>query len=914
MKYLLYLLILTPIILFAQKKPLSESEYNTWNSLRQTAISADGSVLIYTQQPNRGNPAFFVHDFEDRELLSYPRADRGSISWDSEYVAFLIHPDEDTVREMKRSKLFDEDEMPKDTLALFQVNNRSLRKFAPVKDYRMPSEWDGLLAFRLDEVIDKEDTVKSKAKKPSSKNGYHLVLFSLENETADTIPYVTEYRLAEEGKGIILQSTGQDSSFDKGVYYYHAEEGRLEKLMAGDLKWQNLSISKDAGQVAFLVDTDTTDARVKNHQLVYWNATMDTVSIVADTTTLPGEWMISEHRNLYFSDSGNRLFFGIATPPVLADTSLLDDEIVQVEVWNYKDQRLMPQQLVELDGDKKKNYLAHFDTKNRNFILPSDETVPYLSLAKGNDNRYAVGSNNEQYLKYTSWEGFPVSEDVYLVDLQQGNYTEIRKNFRGSNSPSPGDRYVLFYNTRDTLYEAYDISTGQVSIISDGIPTSLTDEEDDHPDYPSPYGVAGWTKNDESIIIYDRYDLWQVNLKSPAQPRKLTNGRDSRTVYRYVSLDPDERFIDTRNMVLSTFNEVTKDDGYALLGKNGRMTTLISSPHSYGSLTKARQADRFMFTRESNMESTNMYTATETFNEINPISDINPQQAGFIWSTVELIEWNSLDGKKLQGLLYKPENFDPNKKYPMMTYFYERNSDNLHRYWGATPIRSIINPNYYASRGYVVFIPDITYIDGYPGESCYDAVIPGVTYMIDQGYIDKDRIGVQGHSWGGYQTAYLVTKTDIFACAESGAPVSNMVSAYGGIRWGSGLSRMFQYEHTQSRIGGTLWEYPLRYIENSPIFFADKINTPLLLMHNDEDTAVPWYQGIEFFVALRRLNKPVWMLNYTGEPHWPTKWENIIDFNIRMQQFFDHYLMGEEMPMWMDEGIPATLQGIEKGY
>jgi len=250
----------------------------------------------------------------------------------------------------------------------------------------------------------------------------------------------------------------------------------------------------------------------------------------------------------------------------------------------------------------------------------------------------------------------------------------------------------------------------------------------------------------------------------------------------------------------------------------------------------------------------------------------------------------------------------------MIVYFYERNSDRLHSYSGAFPHRSIIRPSYYASRGYIVFIPDIVYRDGYPGKSCYDAVIPGITQLIQAGFIDEERIGIQGHSWGGYQAAYLVTQTDLFACAEAGAPVSNMISAYGGIRWGSGMSRMFQYEHTQSRIGGTLWEYPLRYIENSPIFYVDKINTPVLIMHNDEDGAVPWYQGIEFFVALRRLNKPAWMLNYNKEPHWPTKRENIKDFQVRMQQYFDHYLMDKPMPEWMERGIPAVEKGINKGY
>ena len=248
-----------------------------------------------------------------------------------------------------------------------------------------------------------------------------------------------------------------------------------------------------------------------------------------------------------------------------------------------------------------------------------------------------------------------------------------------------------------------------------------------------------------------------------------------------------------------------------------------------------------------------------------------------------------------------------------MVYFYERLSDGLHQYAVPAAGSSSINRSFYVSRGYLLFVPDIPYRIGYPGESAVDAVVPGVLDLVDQGFVDRDKIGVQGHSWGGYQISYMVTRTDLFAAAEAGAPVSNMVSAYGGIRWQSGMSRAFQYERTQSRIGGSLWETPLRYIENSPIFTADKIRTPLLMMHNDEDGAVPWYQGIELFVALRRLGQPVWMLNYNGEAHGLRQEHNQRDWAIRMQQFFDHYLMDQPAPVWMEEGVPAILKGQTLG-
>jgi dipeptidyl aminopeptidase/acylaminoacyl peptidase len=303
------------------------------------------------------------------------------------------------------------------------------------------------------------------------------------------------------------------------------------------------------------------------------------------------------------------------------------------------------------------------------------------------------------------------------------------------------------------------------------------------------------------------------------------------------------------------------------------------------------------------------------FSQGKRISTTNPQQINYNWGTAELVEWMSFDRQKLQGILYKPEDFDPAKKYPMIVYFYERSSDGLYNYMPPAPSASIINRTLAVSNGYLVFVPDIPYIIGYPGQSCYNSVMSGTYALLDRyNFIDKDRLGLDGQSWGGYQIAYLVTQTDLFACAYAGAAVSDMISAYGGIRWGTGMSRMFQYEKTQSRIGGTLWDKPLQFLENSPIFWVPKINTPLLLMHNDADDAVPWYQSIEFITALRRLDKPAWLLSYNDEAHNLVKRPNRKDISIRKMQFFDHYLKDAAMPYWMKNGISQLEKGKIDGY
>ncbi len=285
-----------------------------------------------------------------------------------------------------------------------------------------------------------------------------------------------------------------------------------------------------------------------------------------------------------------------------------------------------------------------------------------------------------------------------------------------------------------------------------------------------------------------------------------------------------------------------------------------------------------------------------------------------MWGTVEQVKWKSYKNEELNGLLYKPENFDSTKTYPMVVYFYEKYSDMLHRHYSPKPSYSTINFTYFASNGYLVFVPDINYTTGAPGQDAYDAIVSGTEYLKKNAWVNADKIGIQGQSWGGYQVAYLVTKTNIYSAAMAGAPVSNMISAYGGVRWKSGLSRMFQYEQGQSRLGKTLWEDRDRYIQNSPIFFADKINTPLMIMHNDNDGAVPWYQGIEYYMALRRLEKPVWLINYNHAPHNLSRWPDRIDLSIRMHQFFDYYLKDAKIPEWMDKGVPAIEKGKNFGY
>jgi dipeptidyl aminopeptidase/acylaminoacyl peptidase len=481
-------------------------------------------------------------------------------------------------------------------------------------------------------------------------------------------------------------------------------------------------------------------------------------------------------------------------------------------------------------------------------------------------------------------------------------------------SLSPDFKYVYWYHGPDSIWQVAPVE-GSPQIVSNGI--TVWDEEHDAPSYPYSYGMAGWLKDDQALLLYDRYDIWRVDPNGINAPVNLTNGREVKLQYRNIDLDREQRFIDpAAPLLLHVFNETTKGSGYAILDlQSGELRPMISGDVQYQrNPIKARDTSTIVFTRETYREFPDLRVTTDWFENSVRVSDANPQQKDYRWGNIELFEWVAYDGQKLQGLLVKPDGFDPTKKYPMIVNFYERNSDGLHSHRTPFPHRSTINYPFYASRGYLIFNPDVKYKVGYPGESAFNSVVSGTEALIKTGFVDAQRIGLQGHSWGGYQIAHILTKTGIYKCAESGAPVVNMISAYGGIRWATGLSRMFQYEHTQSRIGGTLWEKPELYIENSPVFNLDKVSTPVLILHNDSDGHVPWYQGIEFFVAMRRLGKKAWMLNYPGEPHWPVKLSLRKDLNIRMQQFFDHFLKDAPEPKWMRDGLPSVEKGIEQGY
>jgi dipeptidyl aminopeptidase/acylaminoacyl peptidase len=567
-------------------------------------------------------------------------------------------------------------------------------------------------------------------------------------------------------------------------------------------------------------------------------------------------------------------------------------------------------QKVRAERDRTRTFVAAFLASEKKVVQLGDATL--ADVQTGDIDRYALGADDREYRHLVDYD--ERYSDAWAVDVATGERKLIAKKHRGSVSLSPGGRYVLLFDGKD--WSSTSIPDGKTVNLTGPLGVKFANEDHDSPGSASPYGSAGWTRDGAWVLLYDRYDVWQVAPDGSAA-KNLTagEGRKLKLQFRYVRFvnedDPRDRWIDTSKPVLLRAEDLdSRESGFYRTTWESKEAPrkLVMAAKNFGTPIKARNAEVYLLSRQTFVECPDLYVSDASFREMRKISDTNPQQSQYVWGTAELVSYRNTDGVPLKGVLYKPENFDPKKKYPMIVYIYERLSQQLHRYLEPKP-GTAVNPSYYVSNGYLVLTPDIVYTVGFPGQSALKAVLPAVQSVADRGIVDENAIGIQGHSWGGYQIAYMITQTHRFRAVAAGAPVVNMISAYDGIRWGTGLPRQFQYERTQSRIGGSIWQYPTRFMENSPIFWADKVRTPVMMLHNDGDDAVPWYQGIEFYLALRRLGREVYLFNYNGEPHGLRKRTNQKDYAVRLQQYFDHHLKGAPAPDWMVKGVPFLERG-----
>jgi dipeptidyl aminopeptidase/acylaminoacyl peptidase len=924
------------------KRPLGYDAVDYWQSIGGTRLSDDGQWLAYALTSQGADGQLVVRNLGSGQEFRHPRGTSPNFTPDGKFVVFTIVPPKATDDE-------DEDEAPagraggagggsngaaRNSAGIMALPSGQVTTVEQVSTIRLAPESSVWVAFHKGRAqaaggrggrggraggggagagqtppAQPAGEGRGGAATPAEKRkdpGSDLIIRNLTTGADVTLTEVNEFAWGKGGAWLAYAVSSTDAAKD-GAFVRQMSDGSVRTLHTGRGHYKSFAFDDAGTQLAFLSDQAEYDQPVSPYRLYFWKTGEATATeVVSGATRGMPAGMVVHDSSPRFSEDGKQLYLATAPPPPPpADPDA--KRPLNVDIWHYQDPQLQPMQRVRANQERNRSYRAVWHVGDKRFVQLATPDLPTVN--PGTNTERAVGTSDLPYQQLVSWD--QSYNDIFVVDLKNGQRRKILEKSPQNVQLSPGGNYLTYFDEFAGHWFSYRISDGLKVNLTERLPVRFAQEDHDTPNMPSSYGSAGWTDGDRAMWLYDRFDIWEVRPDG-SNARMVTGGegRKQGLVFRYRNLDSEQDTIPTNGAVLlSATNDNTKASGFYRL--NAGTTTpqqVVMLDKAFGAVTKAKNADRLVFTLSRFEEYPNLWVSDGNFANMQKVSDANPQQAEYTWGTSELIEYINADGVKLRAILTKPDNFDPTKKYPLMVYIYEQLSQGLHGY-SSPNVGTSINVTRYVSNGYVVLRPDIIYTTGFPGEDAEKCVIPAVNTVLAEGYIDPKRVGIQGHSWGGYQITHMITRTNMFAAVQAGASVANMVSAYGGIRWGTGMSRAFQYERTQSRIGAPPWDKTLEFIENSPIFWVEKVQTPYLTIHNDADDAVPWYQGIEFFSALRRLGKEAYFFNYNGEPHGLRNRDNMKHWTVHQDEFFDHFLLGKPKPDWMENGVPFLERG-----
>jgi len=867
------LITLCSIFAYGRQGAIDTTTLNNWRIVQGGGISNNGAYVHYrVLNWHTGSNSLFIQSTASGKKTEVVNGSNPLFSDDSRWIIF---------------------QKPDDSLIVMSLDNSSIR-FA--------------------EKAGKHISFKQKGKEMIAcllKDQQQLLLHSLAGGRDITIDSVTDYKISNDGNNVVF-ITGDDSI--RTVNRITPGDGKREPVWRGKGNPGDFIISADGSQIAFTLNDG-------GRSLWHYQAGDNAAMKLADNSS-PG---VAEDLTfgdlINFSLDGKRLFIRLRNkplPPVPA-------EAVPVDVWSYRDPKLQSMQQVELGGKK---YLAVLDLSSKNIIrLQQPDDMISSTTDVASDSLLFV-THRSGDLNEVNWN--PAARpDCYIVNTHSGKRSSLPLPIlRGTLSPGGH-----FFAGTDSLFAniyVYDILTQTVRNLTGDLPIPEQDTLIDNPENSKHriLTIAGWVEGDERLLVYDRYDIWLTDPSGQTRPVCLTGGagRKNKISFRIADalFSRDNKLIYKRDgfLILDAFDNETKGNGYYSIkidhpGTPKQLTmsaAIYNNPYNGlgGGMKqfKARDKQCYLVPKCTSQESPNYYFTTD-FRKFKPLSDVHPERS-CRWMHARLLSWLTPSGRRLQGILYLPQDFDSTKKYPVILSYYEKRSEELNAFQNPGLTGGLLNIPWFVSRDYLVFIPDIYYIIGHPGESILESVTSAADCLSQYNWIDTARLGLQGHSWSGYETNYIITHSNRFAAAVSGAGLSDLVSSYGSVLQG-GMSAQFFPELTQYRIGETLYEHPDLYISNSPVFKMKDVTTPVLLLHNKEDGIVPVTQGLEMFLGLRRLGKKSWFLQYENEGHLVLGWHSMYDYTTRMGQFFDYYLKGLPAPVWMTDGIPAKLKGHVTG-
>ncbi len=831
-----------------QKRPVSEADYHLWHSLTLDKLSGDGNWISY-KLGYENTDTLFVRNTATGKTIGIPHGPGGKFSGD----CFATKDAASTLHWYNLK-----------TGAKKLVPN--IKNFDMVGNYLLTLGKDELGAFRIyGDIGNTLLEIKGVTQFTLNPDKVSVAL----NTTAANEYAVKIIQLAQPGEVTILHSNGKNS-------------------------YNQLSWSDDGKILVFSSGSD------RHAQLYYYRP--DANGLKASVDLMPGNFekqvMFDTGAKLSIAADGKRVFF------ITRRKKEGKSDNAEVQVWNAADSWIYPKEQITKNWTDKPMF-ACWEPSSGRVITVADTIFPYAAplLTKNTALLY-----NPKH--YEPQEKSSADVDYWITNLDTGSKELLLEKQSGVGHytmASPEGNYIAYFRGQDWF--AYHIATKKhlPMKLPDGVEAAVKAEMGEG---YNPYRNPSWTPGDRSMLIYDAFDIWEVFPDgTPAQ--RLTRGREQQIVFRIAPL--------------SRKQEMTADSGINTAGLTDLERPLLLSAQSadfgkagYFRWSRAKGSEMLAYggmkTSQPTQSANGQVTVWLAENFETPpqilmqegnekpktIFRSNKQHGHYLWGGKRILRYKNVIGIDLSGVLYYPAGYEKGKKYPMVVKVYERQLKLRNIYTNPTLRNGNgFNISNLTAQGYFVFLPDIVSAYRDVGEAALDCVESGVGEVLKMGLVDEKRIGLLGHSFGGYETDYIICKSRTFACAVSGAAMTNFISAAHALDPNANTPNFFKIENAQARARGSFFENREYYIRNSPLFHADGVTTPLLSWTGGKDSQVLPTQTIEFYMALRRLRKTHIMLIYPDEIHEIMEAKNTTDLTRKTEQWLAHYLKNAPKKQWM---------------
>jgi dipeptidyl aminopeptidase/acylaminoacyl peptidase len=878
-------------------KPLTVADYGQWETLGYSStFSNDGHWLFYDIRRNNDKNEIRLHHLTDNSLKVLEEGSRAEFSSDNQWLGYFINPNAEAKKKSKPPL--------RSQFRLLSLTGGDSLTVADVNDF----------AFSDDSQFLAMKHYASKGKKSS---GADLVVHNLSNGKAYNFGNVSDFAWQEEGSllAMIIDAEGKAGN---GVQFFNAKTNTLQVLDSKEAVYTGLNWREKSDDLAVFRSSKNKDYEDSTYQILAWQKLTSKAPVAStfDQQTMvgfPEDYRVVNNPSLTWSKEGQSLFFEIkawekksvkndSIKMEKKDFQDLTDEAPALQIWHSTDVQVIPEQEQLAKRKREDQYLSVWHLPNNKFVQLADELTETVRLQT--DAPTLIAYDATPYEREGMFGRGNV--DAYAINLATGDKEKILTKVNYLFSVSPDGQFIPYVQGEDVY--VYNTKTKSNKNLSTGLDASFVNMDDDHPTPERrPYGFVAWEKKGTSFFVHSKYDIWQFWVDG-SKSIKITDGKDEQVRNRYMYLDFEDYIDEKKPMYVSLFGTWSKQSGYGNVTPGKAVKRLVWQDASIGRLTKAENADRYAFGIETFSDSPDFFVGSGILSDAKQVSNTNPFQKEYAWGKSELIEYTNANGKKLQGALFYPANYEVGKKYPMITYIYELLSDGIHSY-SAPSQRNYYSQTVFTQEGYFVLKPDIVFDAGDPGISSVRTMEAAVKKVVDMGLVDEKKVGLIGHSWGGYQAGYAVTQTNIFAASVAGAGLTNLTSMYGMIAWAfGGAPESEHFEVSQERMMVPPFKDVESYIRNSSVFNVEKLNTPLLFEVGDADKNVDWRQGIEYYNAARRARKQFVLLVYANEGHGLGEDKNRSDYQARILTWFGHYLKGEATADWIDQGIPYETQ------